>query len=130
MAWPCKYASAHNAAEEVYNVINYVEITAVIKYISRKMMLRIDLEDWEKQRRYAQYEKFRVAGRRNNFTLTVNGFSGNAGDAIRMGYVWLYGNKVTNKKKTKNKLIISLLSNHCELYFLKLLIQRVLPILN
>ncbi|XP_019639195.1 PREDICTED: microfibril-associated glycoprotein 4-like [Branchiostoma belcheri] len=44
--------------------------------------LRIDMEDWEGERRYAEYGQFRVNSENDNFRLLVNGYSGTAGDAF------------------------------------------------
>ncbi|KAK6189716.1 hypothetical protein SNE40_001716 [Patella caerulea] len=44
--------------------------------------LRIDLLDWEDQHAWAQYDYFKVASEENKYKLTVNGFSGTAGDSL------------------------------------------------
>ena len=45
----------------------------------RNYTLRIDLESFENERRYAEYSSFHVEGRVNKYRLTVDGYSGNAG---------------------------------------------------
>ena len=42
--------------------------------------LRIDLEDWDGETRYAQYSLFDIGGTEDNYKLAVNGYTGNAGD--------------------------------------------------
>ncbi|XP_022107440.1 microfibril-associated glycoprotein 4-like [Acanthaster planci] len=44
--------------------------------------LRIDLEDFENNTAYAVYDTFRVADGSANYRLTVEGYSGTAGDAL------------------------------------------------
>ena len=44
--------------------------------------LRIDLEDFEGNSRYAQYTSFSVGDSESNYILSVSGFSGNAGDSF------------------------------------------------
>ena len=49
-------------------------------------MLRIEMEDWSGKRYLATYDHFRVDGARENFTLHISGYSGDAGDS--MNSVW------------------------------------------
>ena len=42
--------------------------------------LRIDLEDWDGETRYAQYSIFDIGGPEDNYKLAVYGYTGNAGD--------------------------------------------------
>eukprot|EP00066_Takifugu_rubripes_P016277 XP_011605543.1 PREDICTED: fibroleukin-like [Takifugu rubripes] len=49
----------------------------------RDMMLRVELEDFEGEKGFAEYSQFRVASERLRYTLTVGGYSGNAGNALR-----------------------------------------------
>lgn len=49
----------------------------------RGMMLRVELEDFQREKRFAEYSQFRVASERLRYTLTVGGYSGNAGNALR-----------------------------------------------
>ncbi|XP_078684952.1 uncharacterized protein LOC144918264 [Branchiostoma floridae x Branchiostoma belcheri] len=44
--------------------------------------LRIDLEDWSGNKRYAEYDTFRVAGESDAYRLTVSGYSGTAGNSV------------------------------------------------
>eukprot|EP00058_Branchiostoma_floridae_P007810 XP_002593298.1 hypothetical protein BRAFLDRAFT_83845 [Branchiostoma floridae] len=44
--------------------------------------LRIDLEDFEGQRRFAEYNTFRVDDQEQNYRLEVSGYQGNAGDSM------------------------------------------------
>ena len=49
---------------------------------SFRYRLRFDLEDFQGQRRYAEYSYFRVASSADNYRLSVSGYSGNAGDSF------------------------------------------------
>ncbi|XP_020787802.2 uncharacterized protein LOC110166831 [Boleophthalmus pectinirostris] len=49
----------------------------------RSMELRVELEDFEGVREYALYQLFKVASERMRYRLTVDGYSGTAGDALR-----------------------------------------------
>ncbi|KAK3776505.1 hypothetical protein RRG08_060221 [Elysia crispata] len=49
-------------------------------------MVRIEMEDWSGKRYLATYDHFRVDGARENFTLHISGYSGDAGDS--MNSVW------------------------------------------
>ncbi|XP_077974134.1 ryncolin-1-like [Styela clava] len=44
--------------------------------------LRIDLLNWEGERRYAAYSTFRIGDEDSNYRLTVSGYSGNANDGM------------------------------------------------
>ena len=44
--------------------------------------LRVDLEDFENEIRYAKYSTFNIGDSTTNYTITVGGFSGDAGDSL------------------------------------------------
>ncbi|XP_071140422.1 angiopoietin-related protein 7-like isoform X2 [Mytilus edulis] len=44
--------------------------------------LRIDLEAWDGQKRYAKYSSFVIGDAHSKYTLSVDGFGGNAGDGL------------------------------------------------
>ncbi|XP_071138527.1 ficolin-2-like [Mytilus edulis] len=44
--------------------------------------LRIDLEAWDGQKRYAKYSSFVIGDADSKYTLSVDGFGGNAGDGL------------------------------------------------
>ncbi|XP_021953631.1 angiopoietin-related protein 7 [Folsomia candida] len=44
--------------------------------------LRVDLEDWEGNKKYAMYDVFRVADAQEKYNLTVDGYWGTAGDSL------------------------------------------------
>ncbi|XP_066274184.1 angiopoietin-2-like [Branchiostoma lanceolatum] len=44
--------------------------------------LRIDMSDWEGESRFAVYSTFRVAGESDGYRLTIDGYSGDAGDTM------------------------------------------------
>ncbi|XP_041058681.1 fibrinogen-like 2a [Carcharodon carcharias] len=49
---------------------------------SKDMVLRIEIEDWKGIQEYASYDHFFVADEDHYYQLTVNGYSGTAGDAL------------------------------------------------
>ncbi|KAI8510370.1 hypothetical protein Bbelb_112860 [Branchiostoma belcheri] len=44
--------------------------------------LRIDLESWGGEKRFAEYNTFRVGNAEHNYRLEVSGYQGNAGDSM------------------------------------------------
>ena len=46
------------------------------------MMLRVDLEDYDGVRKYAEYTTFSVADANDNYRLTIDGYNGTAGDSM------------------------------------------------
>ncbi|XP_034032609.1 uncharacterized protein LOC117515929 [Thalassophryne amazonica] len=59
----------------------------------RNMMLRVELEDFDGVTGYAEYEHFSVANERTHFRLTVGGYSGTAGDALRFSKRYNHNNR-------------------------------------
>lgn len=59
----------------------------------RDMVLRVQLEDFDGVTEHAQYEQFRVASERLRYRLTVGGYSGNAGDALRFNKMYDHNNR-------------------------------------
>ena len=55
---------------------NLHELTA------RPATLRVELEDFEGNKRYAEYEQFSISGEENGYKLNISGFSGDAGDSL------------------------------------------------
>ena len=51
--------------------------------------LRVDLEDWEGNRAYAEYSQFSVGSEDDHFRLSVSGYTGDAGDSLH----WSNGNQ-------------------------------------
>ncbi|XP_022790924.1 techylectin-5B-like [Stylophora pistillata] len=49
---------------------------------SANMMFRIDMEDYDGDRRFAEYTTFSVADESDNYRVTINGYRGTAGDAL------------------------------------------------
>ncbi|XP_076818068.1 microfibril-associated glycoprotein 4-like isoform X2 [Clavelina lepadiformis] len=45
--------------------------------------LRVDIEDFENNRAFAEYSSFQVGSEDSNYRLTATGYSGNAGDALQ-----------------------------------------------
>ncbi|KAF2982555.1 hypothetical protein EK904_008553 [Melospiza melodia maxima] len=48
--------------------------------------LRIDLTDFEGERRFAQYARFRVAGEEHSYEMSCGEYSGTAGDSLTGGF--------------------------------------------
>ena len=44
--------------------------------------LRVDLEDFENETRYAKYSTFNIGDSTTEYTITVGGYSSDAGDAL------------------------------------------------
>ncbi|XP_068579304.1 uncharacterized protein [Cebidichthys violaceus] len=59
----------------------------------RDMLLRVELEDFGSVMDYAEYEQFRVASERMRYRLTVGGYSGTAGDALRFSKSYDHNNR-------------------------------------
>ena len=57
--------------------------------------LRVDLEDFENETRYAKYSTFNIGDSTIDYTITVEGYSGNAGDAFERHS----GQKLTTKDR-------------------------------
>ena len=49
---------------------------------SASMVFRIDMEDYEGDRRFAEYTTFAVADESDNYRVTIDGYRGTAGDAL------------------------------------------------
>ena len=49
---------------------------------SANMLLRFDMEDYEEERRYAEYTTFSVADESDNYRVTIDGYRGTAGDTL------------------------------------------------
>ncbi|CAG2244666.1 FCN [Mytilus edulis] len=64
-----------------------------------KYKLRIDLEDFENNRKYALYEKFSVGSESSGYVLDVGGYSGDAGD----GMAKQNGQKFSTKDRDNDK---------------------------
>nr|XP_039259040.1 microfibril-associated glycoprotein 4-like [Styela clava] len=61
--------------------------------------LRIDLEDWEGNKRYAKYSSFSIGSASTKYQLNVGGYSGNAGDSLN----WHNAMKFTTKDQDNDK---------------------------
>ena len=51
--------------------------------MNRKYKLRVELEDFEGERRWAEYSTFYVNPVTDNYRLTVGGYSGDAGTYVQ-----------------------------------------------
>ena len=47
-------------------------------------ILRVDLEDFDGDTRYAEYTTFKVADEADNYRLLIGGYSGTAGDSMAL----------------------------------------------
>ncbi|XP_034000734.1 angiopoietin-related protein 7 [Trematomus bernacchii] len=55
----------------------------IFRLTRQPSVLRIEMEDWEGQTRYAEYGFFRVSNELNSYKLFLANYSGNAGDSLR-----------------------------------------------
>ncbi|KAM4597642.1 angiopoietin-related protein 7-like [Polymixia lowei] len=55
----------------------------IFRLTRQPSMLRIELEDWEGETRYAEYGFFSVSNELNSYKLLLANYSGNAGDSLR-----------------------------------------------
>ena len=46
------------------------------------VVLRVDLEDFDGNKTYAEYTTFKVAGEADNYRLLIGGYSGTAGESL------------------------------------------------
>ena len=66
-------------------IIGLIPLRRIISNAPGNYELRIDLEDWDGETRYAQYSLFDIGGPEDNYKLAVYGYTGNAGD-VKMHY--------------------------------------------
>ena len=52
---------------------------------ARPNTLRVELEDWNGNRKYAKYGKFKIGDEQANYRLELGSFSGTAGDSLLTG---------------------------------------------
>nr|KAG5706555.1 hypothetical protein BaRGS_028726 [Batillaria attramentaria] len=50
----------------------------------KQYLLRVDLEDWEGRRYWAEYSQFTVGPASDNYRLRVSGYTGDAGDSLSL----------------------------------------------
>nr|XP_023666271.1 fibroleukin [Paramormyrops kingsleyae] len=60
---------------------------------AKDMVLRVELEDFEGVREYAKYERFYVADELLRYRLSVGGYSGTAGNALRFNKLYDHDQK-------------------------------------
>lgn len=55
-----------------------------IHYLTKQgdTKLRIEMEDWDGKKYYAEYDKFGISSEHDHYRLHVNGYHGNAGDSL------------------------------------------------
>ncbi|XP_051890008.1 fibrinogen-like 2a [Pristis pectinata] len=81
---------------------------------SRKMILRIEIEDWEGVRQYAEYNQFSVADEKHQYRLTIAGYSGTAGDAMHYSKNYNHDQKYFTTKDKDNDMYTS---GNCGAYY-------------
>ena len=54
------------------------------KASSGNVSLRVDLEDFEGNIRYAEYATFKVADQTDKYRILIGGYSGTAGDGLNV----------------------------------------------
>ena len=62
--------------------------------------LRIDMQDFEENSRYAQYSSFSVGDSVSKYTLSVSGYNGTAGDSL----AWHNGSKFTTRDQNNDRI--------------------------
>ena len=68
--------------------------------------LRVDLEDFENETRYAKYSTFNIGNSTTDYTITVEGYSGDAGDSMTSsGYGYVNGMKFSTKDRDNDILL-------------------------
>ena len=65
--------------------------------------LRVDLGDFDSNTRYAQYTTFSVGDSTTEYTLTVGGYSGTAGDSLNYYYMYHNGMKFSTRDNDNDK---------------------------
>ena len=65
--------------------------------------LRVDLEDFENEIRYAKYSTFNIGDTTTDYTITVGGYSGDAGDSL----VYHNGMKFSTKDRDNDISVIN-----------------------
>ena len=68
--------------------------------------LRVDLEDFEGNIRYAEYATFKVADQADKYRIVISGYSGTAGDSLNK--------QRYNKQQFKNEVIKSKMSDNLQ----------------
>ena len=72
-----KFPFGHRVGEFWLGLINLIRVTN-----EKQHQLRVEIEDWEGNTTFAKYDIFRVRSRTVNFTVSISGYSGTAGDAL------------------------------------------------
>ena len=73
-------------------IIGLLPLKRILSNVPWNYELRIDLEDWDGEKRYAQYSLFDIGGPEENYKLAVYGYTGNAGDISEKLIKSLYHN--------------------------------------
>ena len=65
--------------------------------------LRVDLEDFENETRYAKYSTFNIGDNTTDYTITVGGYSGDAEDSL----AYHNGRKFTTKDRDNDQYFLN-----------------------
>jgi len=64
----------------------WLGLDKIHRLTSTTTQLRVDMQDFEGNSRYAQYSSFSVGDSVSKYTLSVSGYSGTAGDSLVIGH--------------------------------------------
>uniref|UniRef100_UPI00398F2434 fibrinogen-like 2a n=1 Tax=Pristiophorus japonicus TaxID=55135 RepID=UPI00398F2434 len=81
---------------------------------SKDMNLRIEIEDWDGLQEYAKYDQFSIADEDHQYRLTVNGYSGTAGDSLHYSKNYNHDQKYFTTKDKDNDMYPS---GNCGAYY-------------
>ena len=66
--------------------------------------LRVDLGDYENETRYAKYSTFNIGNSTTDYTITLGGYSGDAGDSMtKSGFAYVNGMKFSTKDRDNDR---------------------------
>ena len=68
--------------------------------LDRRYELRVDLEDFDGEKRYAVYQDFRISSESDGYRLKGGSYTGNAGDSMTAKH---FGQQFTTKDKDQDK---------------------------
>ena len=68
---------------------------------AKKMSLRIELEDWNGKKVFAQYDNFKVDNEKAKYKMTVSGYSGTSGDSLSYHSNMMFSTRDSDNDKWK-----------------------------
>ncbi|XP_063416813.1 ficolin-2-like [Mytilus trossulus] len=72
--------------DNIFNILN-----------GKSYSLRFDVQDWSGEWRYAQYKIFKLADESKGYEITLDGYTGNAGDAMLGSLKYLTDTRFSTK---------------------------------